>query len=122
MVTTNELAAFLVRAAGAVGRLDLAVGADDRCFRDLVIGEMVNGMPVPRPLDGVREQLLGGGDPAALLSRAFSQQATVYTEAAALATVAVVEEAVRHLHAAGGDAAVATFLDGLQGHGEEPAA
>jgi len=122
MVTAHELAASLVKAAGAVGRLGFEVGPEDRRFRELVIGEMVHEMPIPRPLDCVREQLLADQDPAALLSRAFAQQVTIHTEAAARATVAVVEEAVRHLHAAGGDAAVAAFLDGLEGHSEEPAA
>jgi hypothetical protein len=122
MVTANELADFLVRTAATIGRLDLTLGPDDRSFRELAIGEMVEGMPMPRPLDGVREQLLAGVDPAGALSHTFSQQASVFSEAAARATLAVVEEAVQHLHAAGGDAAVDAFLDGLQGRTEEPAA
>ena len=90
MVTAHELAASLVKAAGAVGRLGFEVGPEDRRFRELVIGEMVHEMPIPRPLDCVREQLLADQDPAALLSRAFAQQVTIHTEAAARATVAVV--------------------------------
>jgi hypothetical protein len=122
VVTAHELAAFLVKAAAAVGRLDLTLGPEDRAFRDLAIGEMVEGMPMPRPLDGVREELLVGTDPVSALSHAFAQQASVCSEAAARATVAVVEEAVRHLYASGGEAAVADFLDGLVGRDEEPAA
>lgn len=122
MVTAQKLADFLVKAAAAVGRLDLTLGPEDGAFRDLAVGNMLEGMPVPGPLDGVREQLLAGTDPVCALSHAFSQQASVYSEAAARATVAVVEEAVRHLSAVGGDEAVAAFLDGLQGRDEESAA
>jgi hypothetical protein len=122
MVTANELACFLIQAAAAVGRLDLTLGPGDSSFREIAIGELVEGMPMPRPLDGAREQLLAGTDPVGALSHAFAHQASVYSEAAARATLAVVEEAVQHLHAAGGDAAVAAFLDSLQGRPEEPAA
>jgi hypothetical protein len=122
MVTANELADFLVKTAATIGRLDLSLGPNDRSFRELAICEMVEGMPMPRPLDGVRQQLLTGTDRAGALSHAFSHQASVFSEAADRATVALVEEAVQHLHAAGGDAAVAAFLDALQGRTEEPAA
>lgn len=63
MVSAEELAGFLVKAAAAVGRLDLTLGPEDRTFRDLAIDDTVEGMPMPRPLDGVREQLLAGSDP-----------------------------------------------------------
>jgi hypothetical protein len=121
-VTANELAHFLVSAAATVGRLRVTLGPDEGNFRDLAISDMVDAIPLLHPLDGVREQLLAGTDPAAALSEAFSRQATEYVGAAALATVAVVEQALRHLQDVGGDEAVAAFLDDLEGMGEEPAA
>ncbi|GAA1988607.1 hypothetical protein GCM10009817_32720 [Terrabacter lapilli] len=121
-MTADELAHFLVTAAATVGRLGLTLGPDEGNFRDLAIADMVDGIPLFHPLDGVREQLLAGADPGAALSEAFARQAVVYVESAALATVAVVERALKHLQASGGDEVVAAFLDDLEGVGEQPAA
>ncbi|WP_374968611.1 hypothetical protein [Terrabacter sp. BE26] len=122
MVTSEDLAAFLVKTAAAVVRLDLTLGSEDERFRQLAISDMVDGVSLPRPLEGLREELLAGADPVAALSHAFSRQAHAYCEGAARATVTVVEQAVTHVHAAGGDAAVEAFLDDLQHQNEEPAA
>lgn len=122
METPNDLAAFLIKAAATVVRLNLALGPDDEGFRQLAIGDMVDGIRLLDPWDGLRERLLAGDDPVAALSRAFSQQAEAYTEAAARATVALVDAAVRHLDTAGGVEAVAGFLDDLQHQQGQPAA
>lgn len=75
--------------------------------------------PLSDPWDG---HLLAGEDPAGALSKAFAEQAISYSEAAARATVELVEHAIRHLRAAGGDQAALAFLDDLQRQEGAPAA
>lgn len=118
----EDLAAFWVKAAASVVRLNLALGPDEDNFRRLAIDDMVDGIPLTDPWDGLHGRLLAGEDPAGALSKAFADQAIAYSEAAARATIDVVEQAVRHLQAVGGDRAVAAFLDSLQRQAGEPAA
>lgn len=107
-----------------MARLDLALGPDDASFRDLVIGEMVKGIPIPPPLADLHEQLLTGTDPVVILAQAFANQAESYAAAAARATATVAQLAIDRLFVAGGEAAVADFLHSLQDYGDstEPGA
>lgn len=118
MVTSRDPVAFLVRAAAAVARLELALGPDDDDFRELVIGEMSDGIPIQRPLEDLHEHLLAGTDPVVVLTEAFEKQASAYSDAAARATVTVAQVAVKHLYAACGERAVIAFLDDLLTHGQ----
>lgn len=121
MVTPEEVACFLVKAAATAVRLNDTVGPDEESFRRLAIGDMVDGMPLLDPWDGVQERLRVGIDPVGAVSHAFTLQAIGYSEAAALATVAVVEQAVEHLRAAGGAGAAVAFLEALQHQEGQPA-
>ena len=122
MATPEDLAVFWVKAAASVVRLNLALGPDEDSFRCLAIDDMVDGIPLADPWNGLHGRLLAGEDPVGALSQAFADQAIAYSEAAARATIDVVEQAVRHLRAVGGDQAVAAFLDSLQRQAGEPAA
>ena len=122
MASPEELSAFWVKAAASVVRLNLALGPDEDSFRRLAIDDMVDGIPLSDPWNGLHGRLLAGDDPVGALSQAFADQAIAYSEAAARATIDVVEQAVRHLRAAGGDEAVAAFLDDLHCSEGEPAA
>lgn len=122
MATSRDLAAFLIRAAATVVRLDLSLGTDDESFRRIAIGDMVDGVPVLDPWENLQDRLLAGEDPVGALSRAFSEQSTAYSEAAARAAVTIVERAVCHLQTAGSQDAVDAFLDDLQRGGREIAA
>lgn len=101
-----------------MARLDLTLGPEDKSFRDLVIGEMVEGIPLPRPLDHLHSQLLDGTDAVDILSQAFTNQANAYGDAAARATVTVAQLAIEHLYAVGGEAAALAFLKDLQSFGD----
>jgi hypothetical protein len=118
LVTPNDPAVFLVRAGAAMAQLDLRLGSDDDSFRNLVIGEMAEGIPLPRPLEHLHGQLLTETNPVTVLSQAFANQAHAYGDAAARATVTVAQLAVEHLYAVGGVAAVVAFLDDLQSLGD----
>lgn len=118
----EDLAAFFVKAAATVVRFNLTMGPDEASFRRLAIDDMVDGIPLSDPWGGLHARLLAGEDPAGALSQAFAEQAISYSEAAARATVELVEQAIRHLRAAGGDEAVSAFLDDLQRQEGEPAA
>lgn len=120
MATPKDPAAFLVKAAAAVVRLELtALEPDDASFRELVLREMVDGIPIPRPFEDLQEHLLAGTDPVVVLSEAFAKQAAAYSESAARATVTVAQLAVEHLYATGGEGAVVAFLDDMQSHGDD---
>jgi hypothetical protein len=118
VVTPEDPAVFLVRAAAAMARLDLTLGPDEESFRDLVIGEMAAGIPLPRPLYHLHGRLLTETNPVNVLSQAFANQAHAYGDAAARATVTVAQLAVEHLYAVGGEAAVLAFLGDLQSFGD----
>jgi hypothetical protein len=118
----EDLAAFFVKAAATVVRFNLTLGPDEASFRRLAIDDLVDGIPLSDPWGGLHARLLAGEDPAGALSQAFAEQAIGYCEAAARATVELVEQAVGHLRAAGGDEAVQAFLDDLQRQEGAPAA
>ncbi len=121
MVPADDLVAFLMKAAATVVRIDRCFGPDEEVFRQLVIGDMVDGIPLVDPWAGLQGRLGCGEDAVVAVSHAFAEQAAAYSEAAARATVAIVEQAVGHLHALGGDKAVVVFLDGLQRQEGDPA-
>jgi hypothetical protein len=110
---------FLVKSAAAVVRLGFSGTTDDRRFQQMVLADMVENFPIPRPLDGLQEHLLAGSDPVKVLSEAFTNQARAYADAAARATVAMAHVALEHLHAAGGDAAVNAFLHDVENYDED---
>ncbi|MEW1954512.1 hypothetical protein [Terrabacter sp. NPDC080008] len=112
-MSSADLAAFLVRAAATLVRLDKTLGPDDEVFRQVAIGDMVDGVPLLDSWELLRKRLHICADPVDAVSEVLSEQATAYCEAAARATYSVVERAVSHLHTAGGEEAAAAFLDAL---------
>lgn len=122
MATPEELAAYLVKSTAAIMRLDLTLGPQDESFRQLAIGDIVDGVPVIDPWDQVQNRLLCGEDPVGSLSQAFAEQATAYSEAAVRVAIDILSQAIRHLNTAAGHAAATAFLEDLYHgrHGSGP--
>lgn len=112
VATPEELAAFQVRTAVAVARLDEALGPEDADFKRLAINELTKDRsPTPYDSTDLLPRLLAAENPITALGQAF---ATSYSEAATRACAMIVDEAVVHLFRWGGDPAVQQFLDGLE--------
>jgi|SRR5689334_3302630 hypothetical protein len=112
VATTAELAAFQVKSAVAIARLDDALGPEDKAFRGLAINELTkDSAPTPYDSTDLLPRLLAAEKPITALGQAF---ATSYSEAATRACAMNVDEAVVHLFRWGGDPAVQQFLDDLE--------
>lgn len=114
--TPQELAAFEVRTAVAMARLDEGLGPEDETFRSLVINELTADVPYPYDSHALLDQLTQADNPMTALGEAL---ALSYTSAASQACSMILDEAVAHLFRCGGEAAVQEFLADLEACTEE---
>jgi hypothetical protein len=114
--TPEGLAAFHVKTAVAVARLDEGLGPGDEPFRSLVINELSTAAPSPYDSDALLDQLIRADNPMRALAAAL---AASYSAAASEACSMIVDEAVVHVFRSGGEPAVQEFLADLEARAEE---
>ncbi|MGO4604605.1 hypothetical protein, partial [Terrabacter sp. 2YAF2] len=90
MDTPEGLAAFHVKTAVAVARLDEGLGPGDEPFRSLVINELSTAAPSPYDSDALLDQLIRADNPMRALAAAL---AASYSAAASEACSMIVDEA-----------------------------
>jgi hypothetical protein len=114
--TPEGLAAFHVKTAVAMARLDEGLGPGDEPFRSLVINELSTAAPCPYDSDALLDQLIQADNPMKALAEAL---AASYSAAAAEACSMIVDEALLHVYRSGGEPAVQEFLADLEARTEE---
>jgi len=114
--TPEGLAAFHVKTAAAVARLDEALGPGDVHFRSLVINELTTEAPCPYDSHTLLDQLIEADNPMRALADAL---AASYSAAASQACSMIVAEAVVQLFRCGGERGVKEFLADLEARAEE---
>lgn len=114
--TPEELAAFQVKTALAMAKLDVGLGPEDDTFRSLVVNELTAEEPRPYDSHSLLDKLMQADSPMTALVEAL---AGTYSSAAFQACSMIIDEAVVHLFRCGGESAIQEFFADLEARAEE---